>query len=89
VRSRTALSQQLAQIRERGYAVQDQEVAHGLRSIAAPVRDRADRVVAAVNVAVQAVDYDVERLLTEIKKPLLDTCAEISLRLGHRSDAAS
>ncbi len=85
VRSRTALDRQLAQVRERGYAVQDQEVAHGLRSIAAPVRGSDGTVVAAVNVAVQAVDYDVERLLTDIKKPLLETCAEISLRLGHRS----
>lgn len=84
VRTRTALDQQLAQIRQRGYAVQDQEVAHGLRSIAAPVRDTEGRVVAAVNIAVQAADYDVERILTDLKQPLLDTCADISLRLGYR-----
>ncbi|MFE7272588.1 IclR family transcriptional regulator [Streptomyces sp. NPDC057623] len=88
VRSRTALDQQLALIRERGYALQDQEVAHGLRSIAAPVRDQSGKVVASVNVAVQAVGYDVERLLNEFKQPLLDTCAEISLRLGHRAGVA-
>jgi IclR family pca regulon transcriptional regulator len=66
--------------------LQDQEVAHGLRSIAAPVRDRTGAVVAAVNVAVQAGDYDLERLLTELKQPLLDTCADISLRLGYRTE---
>jgi IclR family pca regulon transcriptional regulator len=86
VRTRTALDQQLAQIRQRGYALQDQEVAHGLRSIAAPVRNNAGNVVAAVNIAVQAAEYDIERILTELKQPLLDTCADISLRLGHRED---
>lgn len=87
VRSRTALDQQLAQVQHRGYALQDQEVAHGLRSIAAPVRDHTGRVAAAVNVAVQAADYDVERLLTELKEPLLAVCAEISLRLGYHGGA--
>ena len=42
--------------------------------------------VAAVNIAVQAAEYDIERILTELKQPLLDTCADISLRLGHRED---
>jgi IclR family transcriptional regulator, pca regulon regulatory protein len=83
ITSRTALDQQLGQIRQRGYAVQDQEVAYGLRSIAAPVRDRA-HVAAAVNIAVQAADYDIERILTDLKQPLLDACANISLQLGHR-----
>ncbi len=84
VRTRTVLDQQLARIRQRGYAVQDQEVAHGLRSIAGPVRGGGGRVVAAVNIAVQAADYDVERILTDLRQPLLDTCANISMRLGHR-----
>ena len=85
VRTRTALDEQLSQIRGRGYAVQDQEVAHGLRSIAAPVHDQSGRVSAAVNIAVQAAEYDIERILTDLKQPLLDTCADISLRLEHRA----
>lgn len=85
IRTRTALDGQLTQIRKRGYALQDQEVAHGLRSIAAPVCDHSGHVVAAVNIAVQAADYDLERILAELRQPLLDTCADISLRLGHRS----
>lgn len=85
VRSKTTLLEQLAQIRARGYAVQDQEVAYGLRSIAGPVRDRTGNVVAAINVAVQAAEYDVERLLAELKEPMLSTCGEISWRLGYRA----
>jgi IclR family pca regulon transcriptional regulator len=85
IRSRTALEEQLRQIRSRGYAMQDQEVAYGLRSMAGPVRNATGAVVAAVNVAVQAAEYDLERLLTEVRDPLLATCAEISQRLGHRT----
>jgi IclR family pca regulon transcriptional regulator len=88
VRSKTALREQLAQVRARGYAIQDQEVAYGLRSIAGPVRDATGRAVAAVNVAVQAAEYDVERLLAELAEPLLATCADISWRLGYRPGPA-
>lgn len=84
ITTRTALDQQLTQVRQRGYGLQDQEVAYGLRSIAAPVRDRT-RVVAAVNIAVQAADYDIERILTDLKQPLLDACAGISAHLGYRT----
>ena len=40
--------------REHGYALVDQELEHGLRSIAAPVRNRLGEVVAAVNVSSHA-----------------------------------
>jgi IclR family pca regulon transcriptional regulator len=83
VRSRTALREQLSAVRARGFAIQDQEVAYGLRSIAGPLRDETGKVIAAVNIAVQAAEYDVERLLTDLKGPLLATCDEVSRRLGH------
>jgi IclR family transcriptional regulator, pca regulon regulatory protein len=89
VGSRTALAKQLKQIRTTGYAIQDEEVAHGLRSIAAGVRDGTGNVVAAANIAVRAADYDLERIISELKTPLFDTCDRISLRLGHRTSAAA
>jgi IclR family transcriptional regulator, pca regulon regulatory protein len=87
VRSLTDLRRQLAQVRAQGYAVQDQEVASGLRSIAGPVRDATGRVTAAVNIAVQTAEYDVRRLLVDLKAPLLAACDEVSRRLGHRPAA--
>lgn len=84
VRSLAALTAQLELVRERGYAIQDQEVASGLRSIAAPVRDASGHVVAAVNVAVHSSDYDVDGLLNRLKDPLLEAAAAVSLRLGFR-----
>lgn len=48
------LREQLAVVRERGYAVVDQELEQGLHTIAVAVRDRDGRAVAAVDVATAA-----------------------------------
>ena len=47
-----AFMTELAQIRATGIAVNDEELAYGLRSIAAPIRARSGEVVAALNLAV-------------------------------------
>jgi IclR family pca regulon transcriptional regulator len=77
------LKNELARVRTCGYALQDEELASGLRSIAAPVRQHDGRVVAAVNVAVPARDFSVDQLREHIREPLLAACAQISRRLGN------
>jgi IclR family pca regulon transcriptional regulator len=72
------LRQELAQIREQGWAMQDEELAHGLRSIAGPITAPDGRVVAGVNLAVQARDWSSQRIVRELKPVVLATCAEIS-----------
>ena len=84
IKSLTALRPALAEIRGRGWAVQDEELAYGLRSVAAPVSDASGAVVAAVNVAVPAMEFPVGRLLDELRPPLLDACGEITRLLGGR-----
>ncbi|MEU4804646.1 IclR family transcriptional regulator C-terminal domain-containing protein [Actinosynnema sp. NPDC023587] len=71
------LRTELEQVRDRGWALVDQELEEGLRSIAAPVRDRAGRVVAAVNVSTHASRTTVERLRHEMLPPLLAACTAI------------
>jgi IclR family pca regulon transcriptional regulator len=82
VRSMRALAKELAQVRSLGFAVQDEELASGLRSIAAPVRQNDGRVIAAVNVAVPAREFSVNELRQRVRDPLLAACAQISRRLG-------
>jgi IclR family pca regulon transcriptional regulator len=48
------LRAELARVRVQGWALVDQELEEGLRSIAAPIRDSGGRVVAAVNVSTHA-----------------------------------
>jgi IclR family transcriptional regulator, pca regulon regulatory protein len=64
--------------RERGFAVVDQELEHGLRSVAAPVRDDAGYVIAAVNVSVHASRATIDDIETKFVPPLLDAVARIS-----------
>jgi IclR family pca regulon transcriptional regulator len=54
VRDQGELRTVLATVRKQGYAVVDQELEEGLRSLAVPVRDASDVVVAALNVSVHA-----------------------------------
>ncbi|WP_426592403.1 IclR family transcriptional regulator [Cellulomonas sp. McL0617] len=79
------LSTELEQIRQQGWAMQDEELAYGLRSVAGPIEGAAGRVVAGVNLAVQARDWSTQRIVRELRPTLLDTCAEISALLsgGH------
>jgi IclR family pca regulon transcriptional regulator len=82
VRTAAALRKQLARVRRVGYAVQDEEVAAGLRSVAAPVRGEDGNVIAAVNVAVRASAFSVDDMVERFLAPLLAACAQISHRMG-------
>jgi IclR family pca regulon transcriptional regulator len=72
------LRQELTQIREQGWAVQDEELAYGLRSVAGPISGPDGSVVAGVNLAVQARDWSAQRIVRELKPVVLATCTEIS-----------
>jgi IclR family pca regulon transcriptional regulator len=69
---------ELTQIRQQGWAMQDEELAYGLRSVAGPVTGGDGRVVAGVNLALQARDWSTQRIVRELQPALLETCAEIS-----------
>jgi IclR family transcriptional regulator, pca regulon regulatory protein len=62
--------------------MQDEELAYGLRSVAAPITGPDGRVLAGVNLAVQARDWSTQRMIRELKPALLATCAEISALLS-------
>ena len=75
----------LERVREQGFAVVDEELEDGLRSAAAPVRDREGAVVAAVNLSVSASRTPLARLEEEFLPSLLETADEISRDLGRRA----
>ncbi|MFI0419654.1 IclR family transcriptional regulator [Spongiactinospora sp. 9N601] len=86
ITNREQLLAALAKVRQSAVAVNDEELAPGLRSFAAPVRDRVGEVVAAVNVAVHltSAPATMEALAARLEPPLRRTAAEISKRLGYR-----
>ena len=72
------LRDELAEIRARGWALADEELAPGVRSVAVPVRDGAGTVRAAMNVTVHAAETTTQRLLHDHLPALLTTAGEIS-----------
>ncbi|MFC3996583.1 IclR family transcriptional regulator [Nocardiopsis sediminis] len=78
---RAALDAELARVRERGYAVSDQERVIGVRAIAAPVRDRSGHTFAAVALQVPTVRFGDDRL-TELAAAVTSAAARLSDTAG-------
>ena len=83
------LRDELRTIRDQGWAMQDEELAYGLRSVAAPITGPDGRVVAGANLAVQAQDWSTQRIIRELKPAVLATCAEISALLSETNLGAA
>jgi IclR family pca regulon transcriptional regulator len=86
ITSRTALLQELGQIGNKGLAVNDQELAPGMLSIAAPVHNDAREVIAAVNIAAATSAIPLKELVRALSPHLISTASRISARLGYRRD---
>lgn len=67
-----AVMSELAQVRAQGFAVIDQEVELGLRSIAVPILDWRGRTVAAANVGLSSSHATTDDLATRFLPALLD-----------------
>jgi len=82
----------LAEVRAQGYALADQELEDGLRSIAVPVRDAAGNAVAGANISAYASRVSVQdmqrRILPELKKAVAEIEADLRA-LGLRDSVTS
>ncbi|MEU4605712.1 IclR family transcriptional regulator C-terminal domain-containing protein [Kribbella sp. NPDC023972] len=77
-RTAEQLRDELTEIRARGWALADEELAPGVRSVAAPVRDGTGTVRAAMNVTVHAAETSTEKLLRDHLPLLLRTAGDVS-----------
>jgi IclR family transcriptional regulator, pca regulon regulatory protein len=73
----------LERVREQGWAIVDQELEAGLRSVAAPVHDAGGSVVAAINVSTTTATSTLERLRDEFLPAVLATAAAIDTTIAH------
>jgi IclR family pca regulon transcriptional regulator len=78
---RAALHEELDRVRAQGWSLVDGELEAGLRSIAAPLRGRDGRVLAALNVSTSATRDSVEHVRDAYLPPLLRTAAAIDAEL--------
>ena len=78
-----ALRATLRQVREQGWALVDQELEPGLRSIAAPLRGPTGTVIAAINVSTSTSTASLDRISMEYRPALLATADAITASLTH------
>ncbi|GGV80515.1 IclR family transcriptional regulator domain-containing protein [Streptomyces massasporeus] len=71
----------LTSVRAQGYALVDEELEEGLRSIAVPIRDGSGRVVAALNTAMHASRRTPRECVTDLVPELTATAARIQTDL--------
>jgi IclR family pca regulon transcriptional regulator len=76
------LRAELAEVARQGWAMVDQELEEGLRSVAAPIRDRKGSVVAAVNLSTHASRTTPESVRDDLVPPLLATAKRIEADLA-------
>jgi len=79
--SESQLREILADVRRRGYAIVEEELEIGLRSIAVPVRGASGSTMAALNVGAQAIRITRNLVEQNFLPALLNTASELSVLL--------
>jgi IclR family pca regulon transcriptional regulator len=82
VTDKTRLIEILHEVRKEGFALADEELELGLRSIAVPVRTRQNRVAAAMNVGVHAARVSCEELIQRFLPVLRENAQMFAHLLG-------
>ena len=82
-----ALRAHLSEVREQGYAIDNEESLVGLRCVAAPIFDDRNRIVAAVSASGPAAEFT-ETTMPSLVEAVRTTAARISQRLGNRVHAS-
>lgn len=80
-----ALKAELQCVRERGYAVDEEEFEEGLKCIGAPVRDPFGEVVAAISIAGPTARLGDSRM-AHLTDSVVKAAVEISAALGYRTE---
>lgn len=87
ITSRRELMAELERVRAAGMAVNNEELAYGLRSIAVPVLAASGEAVAAVNLAAHSAMASIDDLVERLGPTMQRAAAEISAQLGYRPAA--
>jgi IclR family transcriptional regulator, pca regulon regulatory protein len=86
ITAKKAIRAELEKARDAAFAVENEELAPGLLSIAAPVRNEARDVVAAVGLAAPSSMISLAELTDALGPHLVSTADRVSARLGYRRD---
>ncbi|MEK7787902.1 MAG: IclR family transcriptional regulator [Chloroflexota bacterium] len=87
ISSREALKRELAQVREQGYAIANEELETGFVVVGAPVFNHEGQVVAAISVGGPGARMTAERL-SEIALKVKESAGRLSQTIGYRTESA-
>ena len=89
ISTRGGFLDELAKVRAQGWAMVDQELEVGLVSMAAPIRDKSGRIIAAINVSLPAQTVmGGRKSLDKVRQALISTAAAISSDVSLMGDSA-
>jgi DNA-binding IclR family transcriptional regulator len=88
ITSKKKLRHELEKIRNQGYAIDNEELAYGLRCVAAPIFDHTGLPRYSISVAGPAMRLT-EKRTQQIQKTIKKVCDELSKRLGDSGVAYS
>lgn len=77
ITNRMELEAEIGRVARQGYAIIDEELELGLRSIAVPVRDRSRKVVAAINISTQSSRFTPDQMRAQILPSLRQAARSI------------
>ncbi len=84
VTDKAELLQAIREVRDKGWAMVNQELEEGLVSISAPIRDRNQRIIAAMNISGQANRTSPPQMVKKLLPPLRESADRISALLQRR-----
>jgi IclR family pca regulon transcriptional regulator len=79
---KAALAAELDRVRAQGFALVDEELEVGLRSLAVPVQSRSGKVVAAMNTGVHASRVQPEEMIERFLPILREGAGRLAIALG-------
>lgn len=82
ITSLDALKTELDRVRRIGYAINDEELAFGLRSVAAPIRNSEGKLVAAINISFPGGHLSRQEIEANMAPKIVETAREISSAFG-------
>jgi DNA-binding IclR family transcriptional regulator len=84
ITNRTRFKEHLQDVRDKGYAVDDEENEKGIRCVAAPIRNENREVIAAMSISGPSIRLTLNAIQNSLKDHVCDTALNISKKLGFR-----
>ena len=84
VTDKDELKKLIAQVRQQGWAIVDQELEGGLISLSAPIRNRQGRVIAAMNISGNAQRNSAKQMVKAFLEPLQHAAQTVSDMVARR-----